>query len=122
MKALLIAFAGIVGALGVALSAVGAHHPQGANLVTAAQFLLFHAPVFLALSIIAHLKTLPRWGLVVTALLLGLGVKFFAGDLAARVFLGNRLFPMAAPIGGSLMIIGWLWLGISGLVSALREG
>jgi uncharacterized membrane protein YgdD (TMEM256/DUF423 family) len=37
----------------------------------------------------------------------------FSGDIAARVLMGGRLFPMAAPIGGSLLILGWLVVGLS---------
>ena len=37
------------------------------------------------------------------------------GDIAARTLWGMRLFPMAAPIGGSTMIIGWLVLSAAGI-------
>jgi len=120
MPGLLVALAGIAGALGVALSAVGAHRAGAENLITAAQFLLFHAPAFLALAALSHGRVLPRWAIGIGALLLAAGLGGFAGDLASRVFLDRRLFPMAAPIGGSLMIIGWLWVGIAGVVSMLR--
>ena len=33
-------------------------------------------------------------------------------DLTARAFLGARLFPFAAPIGGSLTILSWLAVAI----------
>ena len=39
----------------------------------------------------------------------------FSGDIAARTLWGVRLFPMAAPIGGSTMIIGWLLLSVAGI-------
>ncbi len=45
-----------------------------------------------------------------------LGIVLFAADLWARARLGTRLFPMAAPLGGSLAIIGWLTLAASALV------
>ena len=32
----------------------------------------------------------------------------FAGDLVMRAQAGTPLFPMAAPIGGGTMILGWL--------------
>ena len=47
-----------------------------------------------------------------TSLLL-LGATVFAGDIALRAFSGNRLFPMAAPIGGSTMILGWLTVALA---------
>ena len=36
-------------------------------------------------------------------------------DLLARDFLGSRLFPMSAPIGGTLLIAGWLAIAVSAL-------
>lgn len=92
------------GAGGVALSAAAAHG-GGANAGIAAQFLLFHAPVFLLLASGAAARAaLPGLALV-------LGLALFAGDLLARDFLGHKLFPLAAPTGGMLMIAGWLLAG-----------
>lgn len=121
MSGLLIALGGLSGAAGVALSAVAAHSPEGANLKTAADFLLVHGPAFFALAALARMQTLPRWVIIAGALALALGLTFFAGDLARRAFTGTRLFPMAAPAGGTLMILGWAWFGIAGLFSALRN-
>jgi uncharacterized membrane protein YgdD (TMEM256/DUF423 family) len=41
--------------------------------------------------------------------------------VASRVLLGDRLFAMAAPIGGSLLILAWLTASVSGIVGALRN-
>ncbi len=41
------------------------------------------------------------------------GAALFAGDLSLRQFAGHSLFPMAAPTGGTLLIIGWLVLAIA---------
>jgi uncharacterized membrane protein YgdD (TMEM256/DUF423 family) len=41
-------------------------------------------------------------------------VTLFSGDIAVRTLMGQRLFPMAAPIGGSTMIAGWLVLAAAG--------
>lgn len=65
--------------------------------------LLVHAAALLAIGLAAT-PWLARFGGVVLAI----GVLLFAGDLAARHFLGTRLFPMAAPAGGMAMIAGWL--------------
>jgi uncharacterized membrane protein YgdD (TMEM256/DUF423 family) len=99
--------AGLLGASGVALSAAAAH--QGiANVATAASFLLMHAPAYLALSLLAgsKVRSLGSWALL-------LGLLIFSGDLLARTYLGTRLFPMAAPSGGVLMIGGWLLIAAS---------
>lgn len=52
---ILIFAGGLMGASGVALSAYGAH-AGGGNVTTAAQFLLFHAPLFVALVLISTQK------------------------------------------------------------------
>ena len=44
----------------------------------------------------------------VAGLALSLGVLLFSGDLFSRILLGDRLFSNAAPIGGTVMIAGWL--------------
>jgi uncharacterized membrane protein YgdD (TMEM256/DUF423 family) len=54
-------------------------------------------------------------GFPLAALVLLVGVTLFSGDIAVRTLLGAKLFPMAAPIGGSTMIIGWLILSAAGL-------
>lgn len=104
---MLIVAGGLVGAAGVALSAAAAH-AGGGNAATAASFLLMHAPLFVAVGILEPRHRL--LGFASVALLVGL--LLFAGDLLARHYLGTRLFPMAAPAGGSIMILGWL--GVAG--------
>jgi len=37
-----------------------------------------------------------------------LGAALFAGDLSLRAFVGQRLFAMAAPGGGIILILSWL--------------
>ena len=100
---------GLAGAAGVALSAAAAHL-GGAFIGTAASFLLMHAPVFLAIGLIGANRFLRIASVILLA-----GLLLFAGDLLARDFLGSRLFPMSAPIGGTLLIAGWLGIAISAL-------
>jgi uncharacterized membrane protein YgdD (TMEM256/DUF423 family) len=52
---------------------------------------------------------------LIAALVLLIGVTLFAGDITMRTLMGQRLFPMAAPIGGSTMILGWLVLSAAAL-------
>jgi uncharacterized membrane protein YgdD (TMEM256/DUF423 family) len=104
----MLVIAGLSGALGVALSAMAAHRADGANLSTAANMLLFHAPAFLALAVM-HISGVRR----ISTYALTIGLALFAGDLMARTYLGVRLFPMAAPTGGVLMIVGWMGIGVS---------
>lgn len=100
---------GLCGAAGVALSAAAAHL-GGAFTGTAASFLLMHAPVFLAIGLAGGNRMLRIGGLVLLA-----GLVVFAGDLLARDHLSARLFPMAAPVGGMLLIAGWLAVAASAL-------
>ncbi|MBE1204361.1 DUF423 domain-containing protein [Aminobacter carboxidus] len=100
----------LFGAVGVALSAA-ASHGGGVNVATAANFLLFHAPALIALSLVVAGGRLLHFG----AAVLLVAVLMFSGDLLARDYLGQRLFPFAAPIGGTGMILGWLMLAVGGL-------
>jgi uncharacterized membrane protein YgdD (TMEM256/DUF423 family) len=101
---------GLCGAAGVGLSAAAAHH-GGAFIGTAANFLLFHAAALLAIGLAAHSRWLRIGGYVLVV-----GLVLFCGDLLARDLLGNRLFPFAAPAGGTLLIAGWLAVAVSALV------
>lgn len=105
----LILVAGLCGAAGVALAAAAAHR-GGPNTATAATFLVVHAPVFLVIGMTVF-NNIMRWA----ALALLLGVALFVGDLVIRDFADQRLFPMAAPTGGGLMILGWLGIAVSAL-------
>jgi uncharacterized membrane protein YgdD (TMEM256/DUF423 family) len=107
IQRILILAAGLCGAGGVALSAAAAHG-GGGNTSTAASFLLMHAPVFLAIGLTGANRLLCGGGLT---LLVGLLV--FAGDLLMRDHSGVRLFPMAAPASGMLLIAGWLIVAVS---------
>lgn len=112
--------AGVMGAAGVALAAAAAHAAPGAGLDSAAQILMVHAAALLGgtAAVAAGLTFRP----LALAALIGfvLGTVFFAGDIALRTFVGNRLFPMAAPTGGTLLILSWLTLAVAAAVRMLR--
>jgi uncharacterized membrane protein YgdD (TMEM256/DUF423 family) len=59
---------------------------------------------------------------VVLAAVIGLilGAALFSGDLVLRAYLGQRLFPMAAPTGGTILIGAWILLAVAAL-AALRS-
>lgn len=102
--------AGLAGAAGVAASAAGAHAYAGTNLDTAGKMLLVHAAALLALAgPLGGSRRLARLAAVVMAV----GIALFAGDLAMRAATGAHLFPMAAPMGGLLLIASWLIVAIS---------
>jgi uncharacterized membrane protein YgdD (TMEM256/DUF423 family) len=110
-----VVFAGVMGACGVILAAGAAHLPDAARLASASMMLLFHALAVLATVTLAergiiHLKIglTAISGFIVAAVL-------FAGDLTLRQYAGHSLFPMAAPIGGTLMIASWLVLAVAAM-------
>jgi uncharacterized membrane protein YgdD (TMEM256/DUF423 family) len=108
-----ILLAALMGAAGVALWAMAAHRAGGESLVTAAQFLLIHACAVLGLTACRKQALVhDRIASIASAMLI-LGTLLFSGDIAARVLVGGRLFPMAAPAGGSLLIAGWLVVAVA---------
>jgi uncharacterized membrane protein YgdD (TMEM256/DUF423 family) len=110
---ILIILAGVMGADGVILAALSAHQSDAARLASASSMLLFHA-----LAVLATVALTERG---VVHLRLGLAAAFgfvlaaalFAGDLTLRQFAGHSLFPLAAPTGGTLLIISWLVLAVA---------
>jgi uncharacterized membrane protein YgdD (TMEM256/DUF423 family) len=118
---LLLTGAGIAGAAGVALAALAAHKVQSPALASAAQLLLIHAAAVTALAALANKLEHAR-GFVGAALLLLAGSALFAGDIAMLSFAGSRLFPYAAPTGGSTMIAGWLVVAGVAIGQLMRQG
>jgi uncharacterized membrane protein YgdD (TMEM256/DUF423 family) len=109
----LIVLAAIMGAAGVILAAASAHQADAARLGSASSMLLFHASAVLgtvALSergvVNAQIGIAAAWGFVIAATL-------FATDLTLRQYLGHSLFPLAAPTGGTLLILSWLLLAVA---------
>jgi uncharacterized membrane protein YgdD (TMEM256/DUF423 family) len=112
---LLIALAGLMGAVGVVLAAGAAHAGDASLLLPASTMLLFHACAVLGTVALAERQTIHiRIGLI-AGFGFVLAAALFAGDLACRQFTGDRLFPFAAPIGGTLLIASWLVLTLSAL-------
>ncbi len=115
------AVSALMGAGGVVFLAAAAHGGGIANVQTAGNFLLFHAPAIMAASVARRAMLLPmRLGAITISLLI-VGVVLFAGDLALRGLADIRAFPLAAPLGGTLMIAGWLGLLLSVLVARNDE-
>lgn len=100
---LLALLAGLLGAAGVVAAAAAAHGGFGENLQTASIFALIHGALVMAL--VRGEAT--RLSTCAAALALT-GALLFCGDLSARAILKTGLFPMAAPVGGYLMIFAWL--------------
>jgi uncharacterized membrane protein YgdD (TMEM256/DUF423 family) len=110
---LLVAIAGLMGAAGIALAAAGAHSTPGVGLDSAGHMLLFHAGAVIAAALAVGAGLLWRPLGLVGAGGLVLGALLFSGDIALRAFAGHRLFPMAAPTGGIVLIASWLVLAVA---------
>jgi len=112
---ILIAAAGLMGASGVILAATAAHAGDASLLLPASTMLLFHACAVLGAVALAERGVIARRiGLIATAGFV-LAAALFSGDLVMRQFTGSRLFPLAAPTGGTLLILSWLVLSLSAL-------
>jgi len=119
---ILIALAGLMGAAGVVVLAAAAHAAPGAGLDSAGQMLLFHAAAVVATAGALHLGLLFRPLGLAAAIGLIVGALLFSGDIAMRAFAGHRLFPMAAPAGGVILIAAWLAVTAAAVVAAIRAG
>jgi uncharacterized membrane protein YgdD (TMEM256/DUF423 family) len=100
----IVLFAALSGALAVAAGAFGAHGASGAAvdwLKTGAQYQLLHA--------IAALAVL-RLDAKGPAVLFLAGGAIFAGTLYLMALGLPRWLGAITPIGGALLIAGWLWL------------
>jgi uncharacterized membrane protein YgdD (TMEM256/DUF423 family) len=110
---ILIVLAAIMGADGVILAASSAHQADASRLASASSMLLFHASAALAIVALVERTTIhARIGLT-AAFGLVIAAALFAGDLTLRQYAGHGLFPMAAPTGGTLLIVSWLTLAVS---------
>ena len=116
MDRIFVALAGLMGACGVVLAAAGAHGMTGAGLDSAANMLLFHACATIAVTVASHNGLTARGPGRLAAAGFILGAALFAGDIALRAYTGHRLFPMAAPTGGSITILAWLALVVAALL------
>ena len=111
-----IGIAAINMAIAVALGAFGAHGLK--NIVSAQQlewwhtatlYLFVHALGLLLVGLFIRMK----YATQITAWLLQIGIIIFAGSLYAMTLGAPLWFGAITPIGGVLMIAGWLWLAVS---------
>lgn len=109
----LAAVAALMGAGGVMLAAASTHAGGGDLGKTASEFLMLHAGALIGVSALVRASA-PRRArlLLVAGGALALGVILFSADLCARGFFATKLFPFAAPTGGSLTILSWLALAL----------
>lgn len=107
-----LAVAGILGAAGIAAAAAASHTGDDRVLGALALVALTQAPAVLALALFAG----SSWLIRAATVLIGLGALVFSADLAMRHSAGGGLFPTSAPLGGVLLIAGWVLLVVAALV------
>jgi uncharacterized membrane protein YgdD (TMEM256/DUF423 family) len=120
MTSILLVLACLMGACGVGLAAAAAHAAPGAGLDGAAYLLLFHAVAVLGAASLTSQELLWRPLALVAMAGFVVGGGLFAGDISMRAFAGHRLFPGAAPAGGTLLILAWLVLAAAAVVAMVR--
>ncbi len=103
-------------AFAVGLGAFGAHGlksvanaEQLAWWHTATLYLLVHALGLLIVGLLIRFN----YATQTSAWLLQIGVIIFAGSLYAMTLGAPRWFGAITPIGGVLMITGWVWLAVT---------
>lgn len=117
MKTLLILGA-LNGALAVMLGAFGAHGLKSrvddamlAVWSTASEYHFYHALALLLTGLLA--KTFDASGMITAGWVMLAGTLMFSGSLYVLVLSGHKWLGAVTPLGGTLLIIGWLMLAWS---------
>jgi uncharacterized membrane protein YgdD (TMEM256/DUF423 family) len=115
----------VLGAVSVAAGAFGAHGlkafleaaGQSANWETAFRYSLVHAVAIVVTGLVTALPQAAgcRGMLVAATVCFAFGTLIFSGCLAALCLTGVKLLGAIVPIGGTLLIAGWLLLAAAGL-------
>lgn len=106
--------------LAVILGAFGAHGlksfasaEQLAWWATATDYFFYHALGLLVLGILA--KVIPQLPIKLSFICLQIGIIFFCGSLYLMGLGLPKVFGIITPIGGAMMILGWLVLAWNAL-------
>ena len=120
MHRLTLAMAAVHGFLAVACGAFGAHglNKKLANVAdsavrlgwwkTAAGYQLAHAAVLLGVAILLRMQA--KTSLTVAAWSFSIGMVVFSGTLYAMTLGAPRIFGAITPLGGTLLLCGWVAL------------
>ncbi|MDZ4818788.1 MAG: DUF423 domain-containing protein [Planctomycetota bacterium] len=110
----------ILGCLAVLIGAFGAHGlkdylaevNRAADYETAVRYQFYHAIALVLTGILMMHATRSTW-LKVASICFLLGTVIFSGMLYALVFSGITWLGAIVPIGGVLLVVGWIALGVS---------
>jgi uncharacterized membrane protein YgdD (TMEM256/DUF423 family) len=118
----LLAAGSLLGFLGVALGAFGAHVLEGkldpkalGHFETAVRTQLVHAVLIVLLALASGRTRAQFWS--TAGWLLTAGVVLFSGSLYLLVGTGSKVFGPVTPIGGLCLLAGWFWM----LIGAWRR-
>ena len=125
-----LAIGAFLGFASVALGAFGAHGLKRAiseweltpqeqtrrldNWVVAARYQMYHALALMCVGLITNRQS--RRLLHVAAVAFCLGVVVFSGCLYAYVLTGAKAWALVVPVGGVLLLLGWLGVLVSVLL------
>jgi uncharacterized membrane protein YgdD (TMEM256/DUF423 family) len=119
-----IVFAGISGAVMVAMGAYAAHSDGGATsrdwLATGAQYGLWHSIALVAVAAVAA-RARPGRLLTLSAAAFAAGILLFSGSLFLRALTPLYWVAPATPVGGLCFIAGWLLLAASGVMRYVED-
>jgi uncharacterized membrane protein YgdD (TMEM256/DUF423 family) len=109
----------VLGGAAVALGAFGAHGLEGflvernqvANFETAVRYQMYHALALVLIGILGESR--PSAALRVAGWCFGVGVVVFSGALYGIALTRVSQLGMVAPLGGTLLIVGWVALALS---------
>jgi uncharacterized membrane protein YgdD (TMEM256/DUF423 family) len=111
-------FAGaLLGVTGVILGAYGAHglsasESQADSWAVAVQYQLIHSLLMLIVALWHHF--FPVKALLISGLAFVAGIFLFSGSIYLLVLGGPSLLGPVTPMGGVVLIFGWLCLGVAG--------
>ena len=118
-----IVVAAFLGAVAVSLGAYASHGlstwataSQISQLQLGVQYQLFHAIVLLCVSILNSTLTQSKFTQRLLSMSLwcfSIGILCFSGSLYYLVFTASKSLVLITPIGGLLLILGWVFLGVS---------
>ena len=120
-----IVVAALSGAIAIALGAFAAHGLDLSTeagrkarewLQTGSQYEILHALAIVAVVAVARAGLVNSPVALVAQCLFLTGSVLFPGALYALALGGPRWFGAVAPIGGTALILGWLSLGLAGLL------
>lgn len=104
----LLAAAALSAAIAVSAGAFGAHGAASAEaagwLKTGGEYQLIHAVAVLAMALAGRFRT-QAWIMLA-------GATIFAATLYAMAIGGPRWLGAVTPIGGTLLIVSWMWIGL----------